>query len=193
MPQDWRKRHLGLFALLAVFVIFGTLTLDFLLSREIARDRASSAATEHEIGSLQVALADFRAAQAAYLATGRGADLWLRRAADLSAHLETGLTQLREAAPTEDARSGYQAALTTLSVLVSLDKKAQTYVDGDQRFLAADVVFIDSQDSTQRLASDLEALRKAEAGRADAMMARTNWLRFGATTLAMGVVLAVAL
>ncbi len=75
MQQDWRKRHLGLFALLAVLVIVGTLALDFLLSRSVARDRASSAAVEREIGSLQVALADLRAAQAAYVATGPAARL----------------------------------------------------------------------------------------------------------------------
>jgi hypothetical protein len=193
MPQDWRKRHLGLFALLAVLVIVGALTLDFLLSRSIVRDRASSAVIERQIGSLQIALADLRAAQAAYLATGQGPEFSVRQAADLSEQLESGLTQLRDAAPTEEVRSGYQTALTTLSVLVSLDRKARSYVDGNQRFLAADVVFIESQDSSQRLASDLEALRAAEAGRADVTMARTNWLRFGATTLAMGVVLAVAL
>jgi hypothetical protein len=193
MPQDWRKRHLGLFALLAVLVIVGTLTLDFLLSRSIARDRASSAAIERQIGSLQVALAEFRAAQAAYLATGQGPDFSVQRAADLSSHLESGLTQLRDAAPAEEVRSGYQTALATLSVLVSLDKKARNHVAANQRFLAADVVFIESQDSSERLATDLEVLRTAEAGRADAAMARTNWLRFGATTLAMGVVLAVAL
>ena len=193
MPKDWRKRHLGLFALLAVLVIVGTLTLDFLLSRSIARDRASSAAIEREIGSLQVALADFRAAQASYLATGQGPDAWISRAASLSARLESGLTELRDAATAEDARSGYDAALTTLSVLVGLDKKSRNYLTGDQRFLAADVVFIESADSSQRLASELDGLRTAEAGRAEAAMAQMNWLRFGATTLAMGVVLAVAL
>jgi hypothetical protein len=193
MPQDWRKRHLGLFALFAVLVIGGTLTLDVLLSRSIARDRASRAALEREIGSLRVALADFRAAQAAYLATGQGPDVWVRRAVELAGHLESGLTQLRDAASTEEARSGYQAALTTLSVLVGLDKKARNYVDSDQRFLAADVVFVESQDSSQRLAGDLDAIRTAEAVRADAVTVQMNWLRFGATTLAMGAVLAVAL
>src|SRR5262245_12394660 len=111
MPQDWRKRHLGLFALLAVFVIVGTLTLDLLLSRSILRDRASSAAIEQEIGSLQVALADFRTAQAAYLATGQGPDVGARRAAELAASLESGLTKLRDGAPTEEARSAYQNVL----------------------------------------------------------------------------------
>jgi hypothetical protein len=193
MPQGWRKRHLGLFALLAVLVIVGTLTLDFLLSRSIARDRASSASIEREIGSLQVALADFRAAQAAYLATGQGPGTWLSQAGDLSARLESGITQLRDAAPTDEARSGYEAALLTLSVLTGLDRKARSHLDGDQRYLAADVVFVESQESHRRLASELEGLRTAEALRADALMAQTNWLRFGVTTLAMGVVLAVAL
>ena len=193
MQQDWRKRNLGLFALLAVLVIVGTLALDFLLSRSVARDRASSAAVEREIGSLQVALADLRAAQAAYVATGQTPDFWVRRAGDLSTRLESGLSQLRESAVSEDARSGYQAALGTLANLVSLDKKARDYVQDDQRFLAADVVFVESVEGSQRLASDLEQLRTVQSAQANDAIARTSWLRFGATTLAMGVVLAVAL
>ncbi len=193
MQQDWRKRHLGLFAILAVLAIVGTLALDFLLSRSVARDRASSAAVEREIGSLQVALADLRTAQAAYVAAAQTPDFWIRRASELSTRLESGLTQLRESAPSEVARSGYQAALGTLANLVSLDKKARDYVQDDQRFLAADVVFIESLEGSQRLASDLEQLRTLQSAQADAAIARTSWLRFGATTLAMGVVLAVAL
>jgi hypothetical protein len=193
MQQDWRKRHLGLFALLAVLVIVGTLALDFLLSRSVAGDRASSAVVSREIGSLQVALADLRAAQAAYVATGQSPDFWIRRADEISTRLESGLTQLRESAASEVARSGYQAALGTLANLVSLDKKARDYVQDDQRFLAADVVFVESLEASQRLASDLEQLRTVQSAQADAAIARTSWLRFGATTLAMGVVLAVAL
>ncbi len=193
MQQDWRKRHLGLFAILAVLAIVGTLALDFLLSRSVARDRASSAAVEREIGSLQVALADLRTAQAAYVAPSQTPDFWIRRAGELSTRLESGLTQLRESAASEVARSGYQAALGTLANLVSLDKKARNYMQDDQRFLAADVVFIESLEGSQRLASDLEQLRTLQSAQADAAIARTSWLRFGATTLAMGVVLAVAL
>lgn len=193
MQQDWRKRHLGLFAILAVLAIVGTLALDFLLSRSVARDRASSAAVEREIGSLQVALADLRTAQAAYVAPSQTPDFWIRRAGELSTRLESGLTQLRESAASEVARSGYQSALGMLAHLVSLDKKARNYMQDDQRFLAADVVFIESLDGSQRLASDLEQLRTLQSARADAAIARTSWLRFGATTLAMGVVLAVAL
>ena len=193
MQQDWRKRHLGLFAILAVLAIVGTLALDFLLSRSVARDRASSAAVEREIGSLQVALADLRTAQAAYVAPSQTPDFWMRRAGELSTRLDSGLTQLRESAASEVARSGYQSALGMLANLVSLDKKARNYMLDDQRFLAADVVFVESLEGSQRLASDLEQLRTLQSAQANAAIARTGWLRFGATTLAMGVVLAVAL
>ena len=193
MQPDWRKRHLGLFALLAVFLIVGTLVLDFLVSRSVARDRASIAAVERQIGSLQVALADLRAAQAAYVATGQGPEFWVQRAGDLGARLEAGLTQLRESATTEDVRSAYQAALGTLANLLSLDKKARDHVKNDQLFLAADVVFVESLEGTQRLAGDLELLRATQSAQVDGAIVRTNWLRFAATAFTMGVVLAVAL
>jgi hypothetical protein len=103
------------------------------------------------------------------------------------------LTQLRESAPSEVARSGYQTALGALANRAPLDKNARAYVQDDQRFLAADVVFIESLEGSQRLASDLEQLRTLQSAQADAAIAQTSWLQFGATTLAMGVVLAVAL
>jgi hypothetical protein len=193
MQQDWRKRHLGLFALLAVFIIVGSLVLDFLLSRAVARDRASIASVEREIGSLQVALADLRAAEAAYVATGQGRDFWVRRASELVTRLESGLTQLQESATSEETRSAYQAALATLANLTSLDQKARAHVENDQRLLAADVVFIESLEGSQRLAGELERLRTTQSAQADAAIVRTNWLRFAATAFTMGVVLAVAL
>jgi hypothetical protein len=83
--------------------------------------------------------------------------------------------------------------LGTLDNVVSLDRKARDHVQNDQRFLAADVVFIESVEGTQRLAGDLERLRMAQSARADAGIVRSNWLRFGATAFTMGVVLAIAL
>jgi hypothetical protein len=193
MQQDWRKRHLGLFALLAVLVIAGTLTLDFLLSRSIARDRAANAAVTYELGSLQVALAELRAAEAAYVATGQSPDVSLRRADELTSRLDTGLTRLRDTSTNDNVRASYQAALDTFTALTALDKKARAYISSSQEFLAADVVFIESQDGSRRLADQLEQLRAVQAAQTEASAAQMNWLRFGATTLAMGLVLAVAL
>jgi hypothetical protein len=193
MPQDSTKKGFRLFALLAVLVILSAVGLDVFLTQSIVRDRASAVAMEREVGSLQVALADMRGAQAAYLATGQGPDFWIQKSSDLSARLEAGLTRLRESAATPELRTGYQAALGMLGNLMSLDKKARDYVHQDQRFLAADVVFLESVDTAQRLAGDLDRLRSTQTAQAESLAERLNWIRLGTTAAAMAVVLLVAL
>jgi hypothetical protein len=193
MQQDWRKRHFGLFALLAVLIIVGALALDVFVNRLVTLERTSAVAVEQQIGSLEVALADLRAAQAAYVATSQNPEFWMQRSVDLSSRLESGLTQLRESVGPDEARSGYQSALGTLATLATLDKKARAYVQDDQRFLASDVVFLEAVEPNQRLAGDLARLRAARTAEAGAFITRMSWLRLGATGLAMGLVLLVAL
>jgi hypothetical protein len=193
MQQDWRKRHLGLIALLAVIFVLGTIALDFWLDRTIARDRERLASIERELSSIEVAIADLRGAEAAYVSTGQGPDFWVRRAADLAARIEQGLTQLREGSVPDAARARYDAALGTLGNLVVLDKKARDYVAADQRFLAADVVFIESLEVAQRLTSDLAAIRTAEVTAGEAAIARLSTARLAATAAALGIMFVVAL
>lgn len=193
MPPDSRKGPLGLLALLAVLLIAGTLALDFFVSQSVARDRASLTALDRETETLKVALADLRAAEAAYVGTGQGPDLWIRQATDLLARIETGLTRLRDSSPVEADRSGYDAALALLANLATLDKKAQQYVRDDQKFLAADVVFIEGLENNLRLSADLDRLRAARTASVEQALAQTSWLRLGGTALAMVLVLGVAL
>jgi hypothetical protein len=189
MQQDWRTRHLGLVALLAVLFVLGTLALDVWLDRSVARDRASIASIARELSSLEVAAADLRGAQAAYVATGQGPDFWMRRAGELAARIEGGLTTLREASSHDDARAGYGAALASLGQLTTLDRKARDFVANDQRFLAADVVFIESVEPAERLTTDLAAVRDVETAAAEAAIATKSYARLAATGVALGLVL----
>jgi hypothetical protein len=193
MQEGWRKRHLGLVALLAVLFVLGTIALDFWLDRSLAQDRARLSSIERELSSIDVAVAELRGAEAAYVATGQGPDFWVRRAADLATRIEQGLTKLRESATDPGVRARYTAALGTLGNLVTLDKKARDYVAADQRFLAADVVFIESLEVVQRLTNDLAAIRTAETAAGEQALTVTSGLRLAATAAALGIMLVVAL
>jgi len=193
MLQDWSKRNFGLLVVLAFLLTLGTLFQDFRFDRSLVRERASILALEREIGSLELATADLRAAQAAYVATGQGPEFWMRRATELAAEIEAALTRLRQSSGSVEAQTRYDAASAALTDLVAIDKKTRDQIQNDQRFLAADLIFVDSVDARQRLVGELAAARAAEAAQADANMVRLSRLRFALTAFAMGVVLMLAL
>lgn len=189
MQLDWRKRHFGLFVVVAILLVLGALLQDYGFNRAIERERASLEAIDREFGSLQVALADYRAAQAGYVATGQGPEFWIRRAGEIASRIADRLTQLRESSPAAETRTGYDGAIASLANLASLDKRARDHVVNDQRFLAADVVFLESLEATHRLAGELESIREMEIATAGMTISRLAWFRVGLTGLALAMVL----
>jgi hypothetical protein len=189
MQQDWRTRHLGLVALLAVLFVLGTLALDFWLDRSLARDRMALATLEREVSALELALAELRASQMGYVVTGQAPDFWMRRSTDLASRMEQSLTRLRESATNDASRTRAAGALGTLSNVLALDRKARDYVAAEQRFLAADVIFIESVEAIDRLTGDLAAIRATEVAAGEAALTRTSGLRLAATGAALVLVL----
>src|SRR6187399_868275 len=110
MQSDLRKSRLGLLFVLALLLTLGTLFQDFRFDQSLTRDRLALSSLEREIGSLDVALSDLRAAQTGYLATGQGPDFWMRRASELFGRLEMSLTNLRDTSTSADARARYETA-----------------------------------------------------------------------------------
>jgi hypothetical protein len=188
MQQDWRKSHFGLLSLLAVLLILGTLFQTYRFNQSIADGRRTLATVEREIGAVLVALADYRAAQAGYVATGQGPEFWMRRAGELASRIEGRLTQLRDASSDAATRGSYETAIGALANLASLDKRARDHVVNDQRFLAADVIFVESLEATHRLAGDLEAMRAVAIATAEASLERLAWFQLGLIALAMAIV-----
>src|ERR1044071_9170270 len=76
MQQEGRTGRFGLLAVLVLLLTLGALVQDFRFDRSVSLERHAIAATERQIGSVEVALSDYRAAQAGYLALGQGPDFW---------------------------------------------------------------------------------------------------------------------
>lgn len=193
MQQDLRTRHLGLFVVLALLLAAGTLFQDLRFDRSLVVNRATAAALDRQCGSIEVALSDLRAAQAGYLATGQGPDFWMRRASDLFAQLESSLTTLRDGSTNGEARAHYESSLAALAGLSGIDKRAREQIQAEQPFLAADLIFVDSVDGSQRIRTELTAARDAEALAASTRMARTSQWRLGLSALALAGVFGLAL
>jgi hypothetical protein len=179
--------------LLFVLAAAGTIFQDMRFDAAIARERAAAADVDRDFAALDVTLADFRAAQAGYVAVGQGAQFWMTRAADLTAQLDETVERLATATTSEAAKAHYQAARAALAELLKIDQKARQNVTNDQRYLASDLIFVDALGAARKLGGALDAAADEERRSAETRMARTNRMRFAMTAGALGFGALVAL
>jgi hypothetical protein len=186
------KRRVGLLLALTVIVAAGTLVQNYRFDVTLARERDVAQAIDRELTAVAVALADLRAAQAGYVATGQGAAFWMNEVADLTARIESDLTAARYRTLSDTARTRYDRALAALSDFGNIDDRARQYVDDDQLFFASDLVFMDGPEAGRRAAADVALAREAEATAAVDRLTRLTWTRFGMNALAVVFLLLVA-
>jgi hypothetical protein len=187
----WRKVLVLVFAALAV----GATLLSFRFNSWLQADRTSMRETEGAIASVDLALADFKAAQGGYLATGQSEEFWMARANDVSGQLGATLGLLQSATRSADAKTDYEAALSALNELTALDDKARADITSGQRFMASDVIFMDALEANRRVGRKVAAAREAEHASADARIVQIHQWRLAADagTLALGLIIALLL
>ncbi len=186
-------RGLGLLLVLTFVIAAGTIVQDFRFDHSIARERAAGLGVDREVGSLSVALANLKAAQTAYVATGQDPAFWMTQVADVSAEIDAAIRRRRAATTHEGARKRYDAAAAALTAFTAVDGRVRTYVRAEQRLLASDLVFVDSIEAIARLSGELDAARAAELSASDARLSRLETLRFAMNALTIAFVLAIAL
>ena len=186
MKQDVTKRDLGLVVILAVLLAAGSLAHNFWFDRSVARDHARALRFQHDVGAIQVALSDLRAAQTAYLAAGQNPEFWMRRVGEIAETMQTSLTAGQNATVSVDARGHLQSAATALSSLMAVDRRARDQVQGEQRLLASDIVLNDGLEDTQRMATEL-----AEAKNSDSLASTDAIVKSGRLRLALNALLAL--
>ena len=187
-----RKRGFGVLFVLTLVIGAGTLFQDFRFDTLLEHERDTAASVDRQLGSVDVAIADLRGAQAGYVAAGQGPPFWISRATDLFTRIETDLTSLRSATATTDAATHYDAALVALNDLKAIDARARADAMGDRRFEASDRVFADSREANERLAAELAAARTSEQAAAAANLTRIGKFRLIMNAIAMAFLLAVA-
>lgn len=176
---------------LACLIAVAAAVQDFRLGKSVTQNQGRLTAIDREVASVSVAVSDLRAAQIAYLAAGADPDVWMRRVTELAAQIDAGLTRLNETVDSASASGHLATAANALADLMGNDKRARTALQGDQRFVAADVIFKDCEAPAGLIKDELASARTASADAAG----QAGWqtaMSLALTPLALGMVLILA-
>jgi|SRR5579862_2678847 len=181
MKRSMRTRSLVLLLILMVVAAAGTIAQDIRFGAAIKAERSAAASTDLAIASTQINLADFRTAQAAYIAAGQGPAFWMTRADDLSAAENNAIKQLKDNSASPEAAAHYDEALAAMAELEKLDGRAKSYVKTDQRLLASDVIFQEGTGISQRATKALTDARDVERSASEARISKVERIRMAMT------------
>lgn len=152
--------------LLAVAAAGGAGFVVVTLEQRAAAARAGELSVRDQVAGALEIVAEARAGQRGYVATGQGHPYWTARVTSLLTDLNGRMRQLRDAVSAGAAASAVDAAAVAIENFVKLDAQAQDYVSLDDPFLASDLIFSDGLEmSTAATAHLQEALRQEIAER----------------------------
>ena len=187
-----RKRGFGLLLILTLIIAAGTLIQDYRFDSAIAAETASAAEVDREFSTLEVLLAEYRAAQAGYVAAGQGPEAAMTRASALEAEIRSTLERRAARRLDPQTQGLYDSASEAFARVRSIDARARAQVDDEQRLLASDLIFMDAVEANRNLANVVGQARAAERRGADARIKRLASLRLGMNGMALGFAVVVA-
>jgi hypothetical protein len=164
---------------LACLVVFGTLFQTYRFEERIAADSAREDTAIQQLHAVDLALADARQAQAAYVAAGQGSAFWMTHFDDTLSRVEGTLRERQQSTQAPGALTHYDEAIKELEALRTSDRRARNYVDNAQLMLASDVIFVESQEIIGRLANNVSAARDTEVFAARQSVATVTRYRQG--------------
>jgi hypothetical protein len=191
MDFSTRKNGIRLLLLLAVLIGAAAVVQDLHFDNTLASTRSALFGVDSELASLNVKLADFRAAQAAYLASGQDATYWMTRASALGEEITASVARIK---PTVDAETAARlnSAATAFAALTESDLRARQNLADGQTTAANDAIFKEGLGHAERASSELVAARWTEISAAERAMAGTGQTRLATTGGAIGIVLLLA-
>ncbi len=137
-----------------------------------------------------------RTAQQAYLAPGQGIDFWRTQFAEAIADMTRALENLRATAElSPEPVAGLDAADRALKVYDGLDRKVRSFIDSDNRLMAADVVYEDAIKTSSLIVGGVNDAHRALASPHEAAVAgnRRQQLLIAGGTAAGALLIALAL
>jgi hypothetical protein len=147
---------------LACLVVFGTLFQTYRFDVALNAESAREDTAVQQLYGTDLALADARQAQAAYVAVGQGAPYWMSHFDDAVSRVEGTLRDRQQTTQAIGALAHYDAAIEQLAALRTSDGRARNYVNNGQLILASDVIFVESQEIIGRIATSVSAARDTE-------------------------------
>lgn len=164
---------------LACLVVFGTLFQTYRFEERVKADGANEDTIVQQLHATDLALADARQAQAAYVAAGQGSAFWMSHFDDALSRVEGTLRERQQATQANGALTHYDAAIEQLEALRTSDRRARNYVNNAQLTLASDVIFVESQEIIGRIAANVSAARDTESFAARQSVATVTRYRQG--------------
>ena len=161
-------------------MIFGAATLVavgavafflFQTEQQIARLKSTLRAFDVRAREATTALADLRVAQQAYVAEGQGVDFWMPKVASLHESLSGTLAALRQSPLSTGASTALDEAVAKVAEFGNIDRTTRDYITGDEKLMAADVIFSEASEAVANAARQIETARLAEHQAADVVEA----------------------
>jgi len=120
------------------------------------------------------ALAEARAAQQAYMATGQGIGFWMPKVTSSTEAAQTALATLRESART-GARTPLEQAAATTTEFTDIEQRVRDYLKSGQQLMAGDVIFTEGAQAAANAGRLVQAALLAEHQSIDAETAALRW------------------
>lgn len=164
---------------IACVTVVGTMFQTYRFDRQLIADGEQQDAVIQQLNATELALSDVRLAQSGYVAVGQSASSWMDQFDEALSRVEGTLRERQQTTSSEGALAHYDAAIELLDMLRTSDGRARNYVKGDQRILASDVIFVESQEIIGRIAANVSAARDTEVFEARQSLMRLTQYRQG--------------
>jgi hypothetical protein len=157
-------------------MIFGAATLVavgaaafflFQTEQQIARLKSTLRTFDVRAREATTALADLRVAQQAYVAEGQGVDFWMPKVASLHESIKGTLAAMRQSPVSGGASTVLDEAVATVAEFGDIDRRTRDYITGEEKLMAADVIFTEGGEAAANAARQIETARLAEHQAAD--------------------------
>lgn len=164
---------------LACLTVGGTLFQTYRFDQRVSVERAREDATTQQLGATDLALADVRQAQSAYVAAGQSPPVWMNYFDEALSRVEGMLRERQRTTLSDGALAHYDAAIEQVEALRVSDARARNYVRSEQLILASDVIFVESLGIIGRISGNVAAARDSEVFSARQSLALLTQYRQG--------------
>ena len=182
MRRMWLRA--ALVAVLAVSVTAGFYA--FLTAQRVAQSHRAGRAFDADAWGLRLSLAELRAAQQAYVATGQDRDYWIGDVAARIEELAVELATLSSTSTLPATAAALDEAASLIEALLRMDERARDHAAAGQELMASDLIFTDGLELGRSAADQIERARLIELGARDAAASGRRQLQLIAVGGAVG-------
>ncbi len=134
----------------------------FLIEQRLAESRRAARVFDARAWALAVSLAELRAAQQAYVATGQDRSYWVAGVAERIEGVTAELSGLSTTSTRPASVEALDEAASLVAALARMDVRARDHADTGQEVMASDLIFADGLELGRSAAAHVERARLVE-------------------------------